>query len=90
MTIEQTVEISADRRVCLDFKVPWEIPVGKARATLTLICEEEQKQAAGGKWFNPLLGLAKTKGAKLTLERFVEMQQEEIERENENDWRFRA
>jgi hypothetical protein len=64
--------------------------MGKARATLTLICAEEQKQAAGGKWVNPLLGLAKTKRAKLTLERCVEMQQEEIERENENDRRFRA
>jgi len=40
------------------------------------------------KWVNPLFGLAKAKGATLTLERFMEMQQEEIERENENDRRL--
>ena len=36
-------------------------------------------------WRNPLLGLAEEKGATLTLNRFMEMQQEEIERENRND-----
>jgi len=36
-------------------------------------------------WSNPLLGLAKTKGATLTLNRFMEMQQEEIALEIEND-----
>jgi hypothetical protein len=82
MTIEQTVTIPADHRLHLDFDIPREIPAGRARAALTLICEEEQRQPAMGKWVNPLLGLAKAKGAKLTLERFIEMQQEEIDREN--------
>ena len=86
MTIEQTVEIPADRRLILDIKVPFEIPAGKARAILTLTCEKEP--VAANKWVNPLLGLAKSKGAKLTLERFIEMKQEEIERENENDRRL--
>ncbi len=40
------------------------------------------------KWVNPLLGLGKTIGASLTLDRFMELQQEEIERENENDQRL--
>ena len=35
MTIEQTVEIPADRRVHLDFEVPFEIPAGKARVSVT-------------------------------------------------------
>ena len=64
------------------------IPIGKV-VNLT-IDEEEQKRPIAGNWVNPLLGLAKTKGAKLTLERFLEMQQEEIERENENDRRLWA
>jgi hypothetical protein len=40
------------------------------------------------KWCNPLLGLGKAKGATLTLDRFMEMQQEEIIHENENDQRL--
>jgi len=43
---------------------------------------------ASGKWVNPLFGLAKAKGATLTLDRFMELQQEDIERENENDQRL--
>jgi len=83
MTIEQTVIIPADHHLHLDLEVPSEIPAGRARASLTLICEEGQQQPAADNWVNPLLGLAKAKGAKLTLERFMEMQQEEIEREND-------
>jgi len=90
MTIEQTVEIPVDRRLHLDFNLPPDIPVGKARAALTLFCEEKQERPTTGIWVNPLLGLAKAKGAKLTLERFVEMQQEEIENEIENDNRLWA
>jgi hypothetical protein len=37
------------------------------------------------KWTNPLLGLAKDSG--LTVERFMEMQREDIELENELDKR---
>ena len=35
MTIEQIVDIPADRRLHLDFEVPPEIPAGKARLTVT-------------------------------------------------------
>jgi hypothetical protein len=83
MIIEQTVIIPADHRLHLDLEVPSEIPAGRARASLTLICEEGRQKPTAGNWVNPLLGLAKAKGAKLTLERFMEMQQEEIEREND-------
>jgi hypothetical protein len=88
MTIEQTVTIPADHRLHLDFDLPAGNPAGKARAALTQIYEDEQERTAAGKWANPLLGLAKAKGASLTLERFLETQQEEIERENENDKRL--
>ena len=37
MTIEQTVDIMADRRLHLDFNVPDEIPVGKAQVELKVI-----------------------------------------------------
>jgi hypothetical protein len=88
MTIEQIVTIPTDHLLHLDFVVPPQLPAGKARAALTLIYEEEQERLAAENWVNPLLGLAKAKGAKLTLEHFLEMQQDEIERENENDRRL--
>jgi len=88
MTIEQIVEIPANHRLHLEFEIPQEIPAGKARAALTLICEEKQDSFNSGDWVNPLLGLAKKKGAKLTLEGFIEMQQSEIEREMEMDRRI--
>ena len=90
MTIEQTVTIPADHRLHLDFDIPPQIPTGRVRAALTLIFEEERMKPVLGNWDNPLLGLAKAKGSKLTLERFLEMQQEEIEHENENDRRLWA
>jgi len=37
MTITQTVEIPADRRVHLDFEVPREVPTGKARVEFKVI-----------------------------------------------------
>ena len=88
MTIEQIVTIPADRHLHLEFEVPPEIPAGKARAALTLICEEKSVKPASDGWVNPLLGLAKAKGAKLTLERFIDMQQAEIDQEIENDRRI--
>jgi hypothetical protein len=43
---------------------------------------------AAGEWRNPLFGLAREKGASLTFDRFMAMQEEEIARENENDKRL--
>ena len=39
MTIEQIVDIPADRRLHLNFEVPLEIPAGKARLTVTPLVE---------------------------------------------------
>jgi hypothetical protein len=37
MTFEQTVTIPADRRLHLDFEIPFEIPEGKARIEMKVI-----------------------------------------------------
>ena len=49
---------------------------------------EQALEKSIGEWVNPLLGLGKAMGSTLTLDRFMEMQQEEIARENENDQRL--
>ena len=45
MTIEQTIEIPADRRVFFEFLAPREIPAGKARIELkvTPVIEKQDK-----------------------------------------------
>jgi hypothetical protein len=48
----------------------------------------EAQKMAPDEWVNPLKGLCK--GSKLTLERFREMQREDMELENEIDRRLRA
>ena len=50
--------------------------------------DENTGTAVAGEWVNPLLGLGKTMGSTLTLDRFREMQQEEIAHEIENDQRL--
>ena len=46
MTIEQIVDIPADRRLHLDFEVPLEIPAGKARLTVTPLAETPEIESA--------------------------------------------
>jgi hypothetical protein len=46
MTIEQIVDIPADRRLHLDFEVPLEIPAGKARLTVTPLAETPKIESA--------------------------------------------
>ena len=52
--------------------------------------DEITQTMAAREWVNPLLGLGKAFGSTLTLERFREMQQEEIAQEIENDERLWA
>ena len=52
-----------------------------------MAADREREQEAR-EWVNPLLGLGKAMGSTLTLERFREVQQEEIAREIENDQRL--
>jgi hypothetical protein len=86
MTIEQTVEIPASRRIT--FEVPPEIPIGRTRVEMKFTFEPEPQKTAPGVWINPLKGLCK--GSKLTLERFKQMQSEDIVLENEIDQRLMA
>jgi hypothetical protein len=72
MTIEQTIEIPADHRIFLD--LPHELPVGKAKVTVT---PQTDKTAGNGyEAVASLRGLAKKMGSNLTVERFLEMRQE--------------
>jgi hypothetical protein len=91
MTIEQTVDIPANRRIFLDLPLA---PVGKAHIAVTITPESARPAAEsadnGGPsgWVNPLWGRARARGSKLTLERFTETQREDIELENELDNRL--
>jgi hypothetical protein len=69
MTIEQTVDIPADRRLIIE--VPREIPVGRAKAAITLIFEAETPEPILGKWVNPLPEPAK--GSSLSIEEALEI-----------------
>ena len=74
MTIEQTIEIPADHRIFLD--LPLELPVGKAKVTVTP--QTEKTVANGYEATASLRGLAKKMGSTLTVERFLEMRQEDL------------
>jgi hypothetical protein len=86
MTIQQTVEIPANHRLTIE--VPQEVPAGKATVMLFFDNSGDTTtiKSAPEKWANPLLGLARD--SKLTVERFTEMQQEDIALENEADKRL--
>ena len=83
MTVTQTVEIPADRRLIIN--VPREVPTGRVVLTFTKAKSAEPGTTVD-KWVNPLFGLAKAKGAKLTVERFLETQRAEIEIENDRQF----
>ncbi|GHU42183.1 hypothetical protein FACS1894190_11200 [Spirochaetia bacterium] len=90
MTIHQTIDIPADRRVFFDLPFA---PVGRAKVEITITPETETPapQTAGkeaGKWVNPLWGRAKALGCTLTMDRFMEMQREDIELEIEQEDRL--
>jgi len=74
MTVEQTVEIPASRRISLD--LPLELPLGKAKITITSHTEKsvaDVYEASTG-----LRGLAKKMGSTLTVQRFLEMRREDL------------
>jgi hypothetical protein len=74
MIIEQTVEIPADHRIFLN--LPPELPVGKAKVTIT---PQPEKPAANiYDAVTKLRGLAKEMGSSLTVEGFIEMRQEDL------------
>jgi len=74
MTIEQTVEIPANYRIFLN--LPPELPVGKAKITIT---PQPEKPAANiYDTVTKLRGLAKEMGSSLTVEGFLEMRKEDL------------
>ena len=84
MTIEQTVEIPASRRIFLD--LPFELPVGKAKITIT--SPAERLAANAHEEVTKLRGLAQKMGSTLTVERFLEMRQEDLQLEEAKYRRF--
>ena len=84
MTIEQTVEIPADRRISLD--LPPELPVGKAKITITSLAEMPAADAYDA--VTSLQGLAKKMGSTLTVARFLDMRREDLNMEEEKNQRF--
>ena len=84
MTITQTIDIPADRRIFLN--LPVELPVGRAKITVTL--QMERTAADVYETVTNLRGLAKKMGSPLTLEKFHEMQQEDLLLEEEKYQKF--
>ena len=72
MTIEQTIEIPADHRIFLD--LPHELPVGKAKVTVTP--QTDKTVANGYEAVASLRGLAKKMGSTLTVEHFLKERHE--------------
>ena len=73
-SIQQTVEIPENRRIFLD--VPLNLPVGKAKVTVTFQTEKPAVNIYEA--ITNLRGLSKKMGSTLTVERFHEMQREDL------------
>jgi hypothetical protein len=80
MTIEQTVEIPANHRLYLD--IPGDVPIGKAKITIVPFAEPPAKPALNPyEAIEQAAGFAKKLGSTLTVEKFLEMQREDLEME---------
>jgi hypothetical protein len=84
MVIEQTVEIPASHLLTLE--IPSEIPVGRAKVELKFTSEPPVSRSAKRETAETLCGAAK--GSKLTLERFMEIQRDDIVLESKIDKRL--
>jgi hypothetical protein len=88
MTLQQTMEIPASRRV--HFDLPRDIPVGAAKFELTItpfLVWDTVPQKAADEWVNPLYGLCE--GSSLTVEKFLAMTHEDRLLEDAIDGRQR-
>jgi hypothetical protein len=77
MTIEQTVDIPANRRVHLDFQVPVEIPIGRAQISVTPLAETPGTRIS-------LLSLRGSCKGLDTMEAYFERKRADKELENRN------
>ena len=84
MTIEQTITIPANHRIFIE--LPPELPVGKAKITVTPQAEDPATHAYEA--IKNLRGLAKRMGSGFTVERFIEERREDLRREEEKYSRF--
>jgi len=78
MSITQTIEIPANRRVHLDFEVPVEIPIGKAQISVMPLAETTGTHVS-------LLSLRGSCKGLDTMEAYFERKGAEKELENRND-----
>jgi hypothetical protein len=78
MTIEQTVEIPADRRLHLDFELPFEVPTGKVRVSITPV-EETPKE------YSSLLSMRGSCEGLDTMEAYFERKRADKELEDRKD-----
>ncbi|GHV64535.1 hypothetical protein AGMMS49587_17110 [Spirochaetia bacterium] len=79
--IERTIDIPESREV--RFTLPESAPSGQAYITVTFAPKITNPEP----WVNPLLGRGKKMGSKLTVERFMEMKNEDRALEREIDER---
>jgi len=68
MTITQTVEIPADRRVHFDFEVPREVPTGRTSIIIQFPDKKEEKPEPT---LTPIIKDGKTKFSRKELENFL-------------------
>jgi hypothetical protein len=80
MSITQTIEIPASRRVHLDFEVPLEMPIGRAQVSITPLAETPGTHIS-------LLSLRGSCKGLDTMEAYFERKRAEKELENRNDRR---
>jgi len=78
MSITQTIEIPANRRVHLDFDVPLDIPIGKAQIFVTPLAETPRTHTS-------LLSLRGSCKRLDTMEAYFERKRAEKKLENRND-----
>ena len=87
MTITQTVEITADRRLHFDLEIPPQIPVGKVRIETKITPfsskNDEKPVTDAYEAITQLWGLGKEMGSTITVEQFREMRKEDLRLEEE-------
>jgi hypothetical protein len=82
MTIQQTIDIPASRRVYFEFLAPQGIPLGVAEVAITFNGTAKPKAAVNGESWRSLRGLFKDTGD--TLDAYLERHRAENELEQES------
>jgi hypothetical protein len=88
MTIEQTINIPADRRLHLDLKLPETATVGPAKVILIFPTGAAEEAGPQGRRETGQSLCGAAWDSKLTMERFRQMQEEDLNIETEADRRL--